>query len=342
MKITFAANHGELGGGEVMLLAMAEIARDEGHDVTIVAPEIPGDLIDKAIELDVRAVGIHGAGTAAYLAGLRRWDAQEREGLLWCNGLRPATATAGHKNRVVHLHQVPVGKLKLAAAVAARGARKVVVPSQYMADAVGLGSEVLLNWSKPVAATRRVRSEDEPVRLGFIGRLSIDKGIDHLAAAVQRLNAGGGNYRLVLAGATRFVSQEQQDAVEAALDPISDVVDRLGWVSQEEFYSQVDLVVAPSAWDEPFGLVVTEAMSARMPIIVTDSGAIPSIVGHEYPWIAKKGSAMDLVRVIRLATKNPRPDLLEQNRERWQQLFSPEAARERFKRVLDELERTSS
>jgi glycosyltransferase involved in cell wall biosynthesis len=38
-------------------------------------------------------------------------------------------------------------------------------------------------------------------------------------------------------------------------------------------------VIAPSHWEEAFGLAVVEAMAAARPVVVSDSGAMPGIVG---------------------------------------------------------------
>ena len=39
---TIASNQGSMGGGEVMMLAIAEAARELGREVTVVAPQTPG------------------------------------------------------------------------------------------------------------------------------------------------------------------------------------------------------------------------------------------------------------------------------------------------------------
>ena len=83
---TIASNQGTMGGGEVMMLAIAEAARELGRDVTIVAPQTPGDVVAEARKRGFRVIAIHGDTTVKYLENLRRWDARERTGLLGATG----------------------------------------------------------------------------------------------------------------------------------------------------------------------------------------------------------------------------------------------------------------
>ena len=340
MKISFAANHGEIGGGEVMLLAMAEAARDLGHDVEIVAPSTPTPVLDSAVAKGFRVVGVHGAGARRYLTGLRAWSAHERAGLLWCNGLRPAAATAGQRDRVVHLHQRPVGKFKPLAWVATRGARRVVVPSELMRAQVGLGAVVMENWTAPLTLDpQSLPPENGPFVIGFLGRQSEDKGVHVLAEAVRELDRQSpGNYRLFLAGEPRFVDPEETKRVEASLAPIAHLTTRPGWVTREEFFSAVDLAVFPSVWDEPFGLVAAEAMSARSPFVITRAGALPSVAGSSFPWVAEPNDRADLARVIAEALSSYTDEQLERSLQRWNATYSPEAGRLRLASVLAQLQ----
>ena len=88
-ELTIAANNGDLGGGEVMLLRIAEAARADDLRVRVVGPA--GELIQAATELGFPSVAIASRNRPEYLRGLRRWD-RDRRGLLWCNGLVPALA----------------------------------------------------------------------------------------------------------------------------------------------------------------------------------------------------------------------------------------------------------
>lgn len=340
MKISFAANHGEIGGGEVMLLAMATAARELGHNVQIVAPSSPSSVLDAAISEQFRVIGIHGDGKLQYLRGLRAWAGSQPRGLLWCNGLRPAAATASLKDRIVHLHQQPAGRLKAVAWIATRGAELVLVPSQLLKSQVGLGAHVMENWTQPVNIPRRsVIDRSEPVVIGYLGRLSPDKGVDVLAEAVKELDQRTpGGYRLLLAGEPRFVTPEDVCKVEGSLKEVSAITTRAGWISREEFFSTVDLAVFPSVWDEPFGLVVAEAMSAGCPFVITNAGALPSVAGPDFPWVAPPADPSALATTIEDALNGYIPSHLEESSRRWRDTYSPDAGRERLAAVLARLQ----
>ncbi|MGB9873142.1 MAG: glycosyltransferase, partial [Anaerolineae bacterium] len=50
-----------------------------------------------------------------------------------------------------------------------------------------------------------------------------------------------------------------------------------------ELLAQVDVVVLPSrttrVWKEQFGRILVEAMACKVPVVGSDSGAIPEVVG---------------------------------------------------------------
>lgn len=337
-SFTIAANRGELGGGEVMLLQLAEGARSLGLSVTVAAPESPGETADAARAAGLATVAIPGGDRRGYLRHLRAWDRRQRRGLLWCNGLGPALATAGHRDRVVHLHQEPTGPLVAANRVARAGCRATVVPSLSMGGRVD-HDLVLPNWTSELPPLP-ARASGASTTIGYLGRLQLDKGVHLLGPALGRLRAEGLDVDLVLAGDEGFGAPGDAAVVEASLAPVAPHVRRLGRVLRERFFAEVDLAVFPSVWPEPFGLVVAEAMAFRVPFVVSDAGALTEVAGPAHPWTATAGDEVDLARVVSAAlhaTPAARADDMDQGRRRWEEQFSPTAGVARLATVLADL-----
>lgn len=337
-RLHLAANNPDLGGGEAMLLRHAEALLALGHPVTVVAPDSPSEVLDAAALLGADVVAIRADGRRAYLHRLRAWDRAERRGVLWCHGLVPAVATAGRRDRIVHLHQEPRGRAQqVAASVARRGALATLVPSVDAAHRIS-GSRPHPNWTADLPRfERQSQSMDRPDDVGYLGRLSTDKGVDVLARAMTRL---GGDSRLLLAGDTRYVDPGSVAVVDAAVADLGARAVRLGHVSPDDLFRRVRIVVFPSVWAEPFGLVVAEAMAAGVPFVISDAGALPEVAGADHPWVARAGDADDLARVIEhalAATPGEVRVVTDRARQRWEEEYAPQAGRRRVQRLLEEL-----
>jgi hypothetical protein len=339
-RLTVAANNADIGGGEVMAIAVAEGARDLGAEVEVVGPHTPGGVLDRAEQAGFAVVALP-PDRRAYARALRAWD-RRRKGILWCAGLVPSLATAGHRRRVVHLHQRPHGAQRGALTLARHAALATLVPSYDLAAHVR-GATTLWNWTDPVQQPPRATPVPEggPVVLGFLGRPSPEKGVLVLAEALARLDrAAPGAHTLLLAGEPRFVAEADRRRVEAALAPVRHLVTEVGWVDRADFLARVDLAVFPSLVDEAFGLVVAEAMAARVPFVVSEAGALPEVAGPDHPYVVPRGDASALVDTVtrwQSADEASTRHTLDAAHERWRRHFSPEAGRDRLAAVLTAL-----
>ncbi|MBX0301321.1 glycosyltransferase family 4 protein [Cryobacterium sp. 1639] len=334
--MTIAANNGAIAGGEVMLLNIARACEELGVDTVVVGPSHSSDLVDAAREAGHRTVVLEASTRREWMRALRRWDRDQREGLLWCNGLVAAIATTGHPDRIVHVHSTVAPARKAALSIARLGALATVVPSTSMRRDVR-AADVFPNWVRPIERRNRERRSDEAFVVGYLGRISVDKGVPILAGALGRLEQSHpGRFRLLLAGDGRFVSQRDQRAVETALEPLDGLVERLGWIEPTEFFDRVDLIVCPSVWAEPFGLVAAEAMATRTPLLVSDAGALPEVVGGDDAVIVAAGDVNALAAAIldRADGVGDAAAAVQAGFARWEAEFSPEAGRERTRRLL--------
>jgi len=337
--VTLAANNGAIGCGEVMLLRIAEALRELSVSVTVVAPATPGGIADAARQAGFETVQLHVKNRLSWMWQLRRWDSRHRKGMLWCNGLVPATATWGHRARIVHLHQHPDGLHRVLSDLSRVGAVATLVPSAHMLRSVP-GARVMPNWTAFMPRAERKAQPDGPFTIGFLGRLGPDKGVHVLAQAMRMLDEQDpGRYRLALAGEPVFVARSKVVQVEEALAAIDSLVDRVGWVKPAEFFDTIDLLVVPSVWEEPFGLVAAEAMSAQVPLLVSDAGALPEIVGRETGMVTPKGDAVALAeKIAAIAQGTTRVDV-DRQFVRWSDRYSPRAGVGRVGELLTHLAR---
>jgi glycosyltransferase involved in cell wall biosynthesis len=133
--------------------------------------------------------------------------------------------------------------------------------------------------SYPVApAGVRTRGGEGGWNLLFLGRLERSKGVDVLLAstaiAAARLDRP---VRLVIAGEGSLGDRlrGQAAAVMAANPRLT--IELTGWLTdsaRSAALSSADLLLVPSRWPEPFGLVGVEAGSAGVPAIAFDVGGI--------------------------------------------------------------------
>jgi len=109
----------------------------------------------------------------------------------------------------------------------------------------------------------------------FVGTLEPRKNIQGLLKAWDEIKGRHPDVALVIAGTSGRVFRES---------PYPNLTDRvrwLGYVSETALpalYAGADLFVLPSL-DEGFGLPALEAMACGTPVVVSDGGALPEIVG---------------------------------------------------------------
>ena len=112
----------------------------------------------------------------------------------------------------------------------------------------------------------------------FVGRLVREKGVEVLIQALPKVRwfyhdakiliCGGGN-RDHLVGLARSLGMEQS-IYFAGFVPDEDLL---------KIYKVADVACFPSLY-EPFGIVALEAMAARVPVVVSDTGGLPEVVEH--------------------------------------------------------------
>ncbi len=113
--------------------------------------------------------------------------------------------------------------------------------------------------------------------VAFLGRMTPEKGV-HLAIRAAR-NAG-----MPLRIAAKMVEDTEIEYFHTCIEPLlGSGVEYLGELGHEEKFELLCGAVAlvnPIQWDEPFGVVMIEALAAGTPVLAVPKGSAPEIVRH--------------------------------------------------------------
>ena len=119
-----------------------------------------------------------------------------------------------------------------------------------------------------------------PFTVGFVGRLVPEKGVDQLLTALQCLHA---DWRLEVVGGGTQQAELLQQVDRLGLSERVQFVGQVPSLAMPSLYQRLDVLVLPSLtrpnWKEQFGRVLIEAMASGVPVIGSDSGAIPNVIG---------------------------------------------------------------
>jgi glycosyltransferase involved in cell wall biosynthesis len=123
-------------------------------------------------------------------------------------------------------------------------------------------------------------SQPRPYTIGYFGRLVEEKGVQHLLSAVAGL---GGDWRLLILGGGPLRDTLQAQAVRLGIHARVAFEPQVASMQMPAQYHRIDTLVLPSLtrihWKEQFGRVVVEAMMSGVPVVGSDSAAIPDVIG---------------------------------------------------------------
>jgi spore coat protein SA len=118
----------------------------------------------------------------------------------------------------------------------------------------------------------------------YAGRLTSVKGVHVLIEAFREIHRRMPDVRLIITGSSFFggaaKTAYEQELINLA-EPVNEAIVFTGYLPHEKLkylYSAVDIVVFPSIWPEPFGLVMLEAMASGTCLVASAAGGIPEVV----------------------------------------------------------------
>lgn len=184
--------------------------------------------------------------------------------------------------------------------VASRHVRDVYLRQGLGADHVRILPYPTLEWS---AAPEPPASRELRGQVLFVGRITELKGLDHAVRAVALAERWlGRELGLLVAGEGPELAPCLALARELSVN-----VRALGWVEDEakrKLFGEVDALLVPSLWPEPFGIVGIEAGALGVPAIGYALGGIPDwlvggVSGELAEGLDPAALALALVRALR-------------------------------------------
>lgn len=336
--ILFLHSSDEAYGSDRVLVQMVGAALEAGFSVTVLLPDDtgPGWLSDTLGKFDVTVKkGPLAPARRRYLTGravlgygrsvlrARRFIRQELRrvdpAVVHVNSTAlPVMAVVGRRRgtRVVwHVHEILVAPRALALLfrlLPLLVADRVVAISGAVADhlkRVPVHRDRVVRIYNGVPARHPIRAvaDETGVTAVFAGRLSGWKGYDLFIDSVARVSGRVGDLSAVVAGGPPPGDEWRADDVvkRIAEADLAGRVSYLGFVDDVgRLFGPGRIVVVPSRWPEPFGLVTVEAMLAGCAVVASRHGGSVEIIEEEVTGLlVPPGDAVALAEAMeRLAT----------------------------------------
>ena len=341
---------GPAGGAESVVLALAEGLRRRGHALVLACLVASGEerhpIAQQArgagleVELVALPARAYLAERRALLALLRRFEPDA----VHTHGYR-ADLVAGLAARAARIPQVTTAHgfiggdrrnrlyewLQLRTARHAAAAVAVSTPIVERYRRAGVPPErihLIRNaWSGreplPRAEARRALGLDpaEPL-VGWIGRVSHEKGADVLLAALAKLPAARAHAAVVGDGPER-----EALAARARALGLAGRVHWLGLVPEAGRLASAFDVFVLSSRTEGTPIALLEAMAARLPIVASAVGGVPDVVSKDEAWLvpAEDPAALAAALEAALADVPSARARGEAARRRLEREFAPDA-----------------
>ncbi|SDL72975.1 glycosyltransferase family 4 protein [Tessaracoccus oleiagri] len=270
------------GGTEAVVAAVVDQLVARGHHVTLVASGEPGTAAQRYVQVyeeppyellghDVMPELVNAAEAHAALSDLDLDVIHDN------SAAGPLSAPARKCPTVVTTHGPVAGPngdyyRRLGATVelvAISEAQRRQAPDLHWAGMVHNAVDVASFPFNP----------DKSDYLLWMGRFCPDKAPD-LAIEVARRSGRP----IVLAGKLNDQREREyfESRVRPLLGPDTDYVGEADSLLKRELYANAAALVFPIQWEEPFGMVMAEALACGTPVVATPRGSVPEIVrpGH--------------------------------------------------------------
>lgn len=194
-------------------------------------------------------------------------------------------------------------------------------------------------WNGVPTTDARPPLQDPPT-IGYAGRLFDKKGVDVLIRAIAQMTDPPAGLRVLIAGDGPQRAALESLSRELGVDDRIEFLGHLTREAMEDAIGRAWVQVAPSTWEEPFGLVGAEAQMRGTAAVVSDAGGLTEIIedgvtGLTFPTGDAAGLAQALSSLMRDRDRAER--MGEAGRVRALANFTEELVIDQFLAIYDDL-----
>ncbi|MFH1328015.1 MAG: glycosyltransferase family 4 protein [Candidatus Bathyarchaeota archaeon] len=235
--------------------------------------------------------------------------------------------------------------------------RKVLKNAQSFIAFSQRAANYLLNMSAPKDRVKVVypgldlnvffppaKPTHDNLRVLFVGRFDKEKGLSLLLQAFSQLCSELKNIELWICAKHGTDPDEKRLAYDFSKSYPVKILGQIQYSQIPEIYRQCDVFCLPSfdrkkwginVWEEQVGFVFIEAMASGLPVVTTNCGAIPEIVGSEN-FVIDQHSVSELHLALKkvLVDEDLRANLSETNRARAERFFDIKKQRRKVEALL--------
>ena len=133
-------------------------------------------------------------------------------------------------------------------------------------------------------------------KIVFIGQWNYNKGYDLLINGIKRLRNKRNDFELFLIGGPNLWNNKKSNIDLSFLN--EEYIKKVGILKNREvlnFITGKDILIAPSRWKEPFGIVAIEGLSKGLIVLTSGRGGLGNIIqNNKNGFIFKNGNSKDL------------------------------------------------
>jgi glycosyltransferase involved in cell wall biosynthesis len=187
----------------------------------------------------------------------------------------PVTAAKRRQPSVVTVHSRPVGELNDYLSRLDDGVSLIAISHSQRRIAPNLNWTATIHHGIEPSSNAKIDPATGPVL--WLGRFDPDKGPDLAIEACRKADLP-----LVLAGKANQRDEWRylDEVIKPMLGPDVELVLNADRVYTDGLLTQARTLLMPIRWEEPFGMVMIEAMAKGTPVVALRRGSVPEVVLH--------------------------------------------------------------